>query len=174
MIVWLNGAFGSGKTSVSKELYNRLEQAVLFDPEDTGIFLRRSVPNAFEHSDFQDHPLWVKLNYEILEHLYSEPHSYIIVPMTIVEKDKYDGLITKLRNNNMDVRVVSLFAEATTIAKRLEERGDALGSWAFDQIDRCITGLRNLDYDLCVDTEKLNIHEVTDQIEKTIIKAPGN
>ena len=40
MIVWLNGAFGAGKTSTAKELLQLLPNARLYDPEHVGFLLR--------------------------------------------------------------------------------------------------------------------------------------
>ena len=41
MIIWINGAFGAGKTTLADELGGRLPDAVLFDPEYVGYILRR-------------------------------------------------------------------------------------------------------------------------------------
>ena len=40
MIVWINGAFASGKTTLVKELRSRRPNAVVFDPEHIGHMLR--------------------------------------------------------------------------------------------------------------------------------------
>jgi hypothetical protein len=39
MIVWINGAFGSGKTTTAGLLTKRLDGAKLFDPEYVGYLL---------------------------------------------------------------------------------------------------------------------------------------
>jgi hypothetical protein len=39
LIIWLNGAFGSGKTTLTRELHRRLPDAVIFDPEYVGYGL---------------------------------------------------------------------------------------------------------------------------------------
>ena len=38
MIIWINGAFGSGKTQVAHELKRRLENSFIYDPEQIGYF----------------------------------------------------------------------------------------------------------------------------------------
>ena len=40
MIIWINGAFGAGKTTLAEELSRRLSEAVLFDPEYVGYLSR--------------------------------------------------------------------------------------------------------------------------------------
>lgn len=39
MIIWINGAFGGGKTTLAEELQRRLPHAILFDPEYVGYLL---------------------------------------------------------------------------------------------------------------------------------------
>lgn len=56
MIVWVNGAFGAGKTTLAEELSRWLPDAVLFDPESVGYMLRHWV--AVPTGDFQDLPSW--------------------------------------------------------------------------------------------------------------------
>lgn len=45
MIIWINGAFGVGKSHTSYELVRRLRNAFLFDPEQVGFFLRKYLPS---------------------------------------------------------------------------------------------------------------------------------
>jgi hypothetical protein len=37
VIIWINGAFGAGKTALAEELRRRLPDAVLYNPEDVGL-----------------------------------------------------------------------------------------------------------------------------------------
>jgi thymidylate kinase len=39
MIIWINGAFGAGKTTLAEELHRRLPDALAFDPEFVGYIL---------------------------------------------------------------------------------------------------------------------------------------
>jgi hypothetical protein len=59
-MIWINGAFGAGKTTLAKELHERLPEALAFDPEDVGHILAQWVPSP-PSGDFQDIPLWRKL-----------------------------------------------------------------------------------------------------------------
>ena len=51
MIIWINGGFGAGKTTLAEELHRRLPDAVLYDPEDVGLMLWKQLrPNGdFQH-----------------------------------------------------------------------------------------------------------------------------
>lgn len=61
MIIWLNGAFGCGKTSPASELGWVIPGSRLFDPETVGYLLR---PNLADHAvtDFQRWPPWRPLD----------------------------------------------------------------------------------------------------------------
>ena len=59
MILLLNGAFGSGKTTVARLIVRRLRGAVLYDPEMIGVALQRSARLFGRHvDDFQDLRIW--------------------------------------------------------------------------------------------------------------------
>jgi len=34
VIIWINGGFGVGETTLAQELHRRLSDAVVYDPED--------------------------------------------------------------------------------------------------------------------------------------------
>ena len=61
LVVWINGAFGVGKTAVADELIELLPGAIVFDAEPHGDLLRRALPPAEQPDDFQDLPAWREL-----------------------------------------------------------------------------------------------------------------
>ena len=58
VIIWLNGAFRAGKTTLAEELHRRLPDAVVYNPEDVGLMLWKWMP---PNDDFQDLPSWREL-----------------------------------------------------------------------------------------------------------------
>lgn len=83
MIIWINGAFGGGKTTLAEELLGRLPDAMEFDPEYVGHILVKCVPWP-DSGDFQDLPLWRKLVAEFAVGLATEYGRPLVVPMTLV------------------------------------------------------------------------------------------
>ncbi|TDO93201.1 hypothetical protein [Enemella evansiae] len=57
VLIWINGAFGAGKTHTAFELHRRLPDAHVADPELIGFALRRALPPECQ-PDFQDLPQW--------------------------------------------------------------------------------------------------------------------
>ncbi|MGC4880058.1 AAA family ATPase [Micromonospora sp. DT43] len=83
MIIWLNGTFGAGKTSVAAELVRRLPRAVLFDPELIGELLEPLLPNPT--GDFQDLAAWRRIVVATVDALRDEPApGPIVIPMTVM------------------------------------------------------------------------------------------
>lgn len=70
MIVWINGAFGSGKTTVSKKLQNSLENSTIFDPELVGGAISHLMPQNLKLNDFQDYPEWREWTKNLLIKIY--------------------------------------------------------------------------------------------------------
>ncbi|BFH13703.1 hypothetical protein J6TS7_38700 [Paenibacillus dendritiformis] len=135
MIVWVNGAFGSGKTTTAYELHRRIPGSFVYDPENAGFFIRKNVPHEMKRSDFQDYPMWRECNYSMLRHIDAEYDGAIIVPMTIVNADYFNEIAGKLREDGALVHHFALCASKEVLLKRLKTRGEGGQSWAAQQID---------------------------------------
>ena len=73
MIIWINGAFGSGKTTIANLLNDKLSNSYLYDPENVGYFLWQNEPEEIKiREDFQREPLWREFNYLMLKNIYEE------------------------------------------------------------------------------------------------------
>lgn len=161
MIIWLNGAFGVGKTTISKELKSKIKGSVIFEPELVGNFLMDSARSLYSR-DPLGWELWQVINYEILKRL-SLKHKYIIVPMNIIERKDYDSILGRLIDDGIDVRHIILDADKETILNRLKTRGES-GEWAYKYIDIFIEACNTV-----IPGEKVNsnksISEIVLQIE---------
>lgn len=59
MIIWLNGPFSGGKSTLAAELRTALCGAVIAEPEGVGDLLREVLRGHEPHvRDYQDHPPW--------------------------------------------------------------------------------------------------------------------
>ena len=107
MMIWINGAFGAGKTALAEELHRRLPDALAFDPEYVGYILRLWVP-APESGDFQDIPLWRRLVAEFVIGMSADYGRMLIIPMTLVNpayREEIFGLIGKAGESILHVFV---------------------------------------------------------------------
>ena len=97
MMIWINGAFGAGKTTLAEELHRRLPDALPFDPEYVG-YLLRMWPPVPDSSDFQDIPLWRRLVAEFATGIAADYGRMLIIPLTLVNpayREEIFGLIGK-------------------------------------------------------------------------------
>jgi hypothetical protein len=166
-IIWINGAFGSGKTVCAAELSRRLPSSYIYDPENIGFFLKNNTPSETgrRYNDFQDNPLWRYFNYDIL---YDIAHTYngtLIVPMTIIRADYYNELISRLRGNGIRVDHYILGADRKTLVHRQMSRLDFSGSWAAKKLDACIDAFAGF-FDGYIDTSHMTVEMTAEHIAK--------
>lgn len=167
MLIWINGAFGAGKTQTAHELQRRVEDAHVADPELLGYALHKMLP-AHERSDFQDIPQWRSGIVDTLQQAERAARGPVIVPMTIVRDDYFDEIIGGLRQLGVDVRHYTLSASAQTLRSRLRSRLSTLrgheDTWALGNIDRCVQALVGDRYATHVPTDDLSVDEVVEWI----------
>lgn len=164
MIIWVNGAFGSGKTQTSYELHRRIPNSFVYDPENIGFFIGKNIPKEISKGDFQDYCIWRELNYDLLTYIESEYDGVIIVPMTIANPHYFEEIVGKLRNDKVIVKHFVLWASKETLQKRLRSRGERKNSWGAQQIDRCMQGLSNNIFQHRINTENMTIERVAETI----------
>ncbi len=81
-IVWINGPFGVGKTTVAVQLAARLPASIILNPETIGAVLLGLHPRR--PRDFQDVRLWRTLTSLALRLLMKSGCRTVIVPMTVL------------------------------------------------------------------------------------------
>ncbi|WP_312907081.1 AAA family ATPase [Tissierella praeacuta] len=166
MIIWLNGAFGSGKTTCAFELNRRLPNSFVYDPENIGYFIRNNTPKEIQKSDFQDHGQWRSFNYEMLKYIALEYLGIIIVPMTINNHQYYEEIIQRLRDDGIILKHYILYVDKETILKRLNKRLERGETWAKSQIDRCIEVFNTEITEEKIITDNRSIDYVVEEIAK--------
>lgn len=166
MIIWLNGAFGSGKTTCAFELNRRLPNSYVYDPENVGYFIRKNTPKKIQKADFQDHEQWRSFNYEMLKYIASEYLGIIIVPMTINNHQYYEEIIQRLIDDCIILKHYILYANKKTLLKRLNTRLERGETWAKSQIDRCIETFDTEITEEKIITDNRSVDYVVEEIAK--------
>lgn len=126
-VLWLNGPFGVGKTTVARLLSNRR----LVDPERIGFVMRRTF---WRGRDYQDVALWRRL--VVRQVTRAARRGAIVVPMTVVRRDVLDEVIGRVPG----VRLVALTAPRDALVARIgADTLDPLANrWRLEQVDRCL------------------------------------
>lgn len=169
-MIWINGAFGAGKTHTAHELHRRLPGSHVADPELLGFAMHKMLPLA-ARNDFQDLPQWRAGIVATLRDADATSDGPVIVPMTIVRDDYFDEIVGTLRADS-DLRHYTLVASAATLRRRLRSRLETVGSlvfggdetWAVRQIDRCVTTLTDARYATHIATDDRGLDEVVETI----------
>lgn len=163
MIIWLNGAFGVGKTQTAFELHSRIPGSFVFDPEQIGFSLRKLLPPAMRR-DFQDHPVWREFTYKSLRYVAENFSGAIIVPMTVVNPLYHDQIVGALCREGLQVHHFTLLASRETILRRLRRRRDGSNSWGAHQLDRCLRSLPDEKFAVHLNTEGKTIEVIAEEI----------
>jgi AAA domain len=120
VIIWINGAFGAGKTTLAEELHRRLPDAVLYDPEYVGFMLRKWVP--VPTGDFQDLPSWRELVVATALSLRRHHADVLIVPMTLINDGYLAEILGSLAAAGEEVLHVFLDLDADVLRQRITDR----------------------------------------------------
>ena len=119
MIIWLNGGFGAGKTTLAAELHRRLPDAVVFDPEQVGSMLWKSLPPG---GDFQHLPSWRELVVATALTLRRHHAATLIVPMSLVRDAYRAEILGGLTGAGEEVLHVFLAADAGVLRERRSDQ----------------------------------------------------
>ncbi|GAA3879791.1 AAA family ATPase [Saccharothrix violaceirubra] len=145
MIIWLNGSFAAGKTTLAGELLRRLPQAVVFDPEELGITLWKWVP---PNDDFQNLAAWRELVVATAISLRRHHTDTLIIPMTLTNTAYQAEILGGLATAGEEVLHVFLEADPTVLIARLDARGPVTDTpvtgqtareWALERMTAAIT-----------------------------------
>ena len=169
----INGAFGVGKTSVANEIVKKIERSIIYDPEEIGFYLRHNIPSNVmsedeKTGDFQDFRIWKNLVVGVAEEIKKQYNCNLVVPMTIRKFEYFQYILRGFKNIDKDTHHFCLTASVETIHKRLTDRGDLVGSWAFQQTEKCLDAFTTNDYKYYINTENNEIDDVVEIILEMI------
>jgi hypothetical protein len=119
VIIWINGGFGAGKTTLARELHRRLPDAVVYDPEDVGLMLWKWMP---PDGDFQHLPSWRELVVATALSLRRHHAQTLIVPMSLIRDAYRAEILGGLADAGQEVLHVFLEADAGVLRERLNAR----------------------------------------------------
>jgi adenylylsulfate kinase-like enzyme len=120
MIVWINGAYGSGKTTLVAEITRRRSEAVVFDPELIGSVMRESIPVPTDN--VQDLPSWREIVVAAVLSFQRHHANLLLVPMTLINPAYRREVLGALRVADVELLEVFLDVPADELRRRIEHR----------------------------------------------------
>ncbi len=161
MIIMINGAFGSGKTTIANALVQKIPNAMLFDPEEIGFFLRNMLKSIDpQDEDFQHYSMWRTLVVETAKLIQETYKKDLVVPMTIWRAPYFEEIKNGFKKIDPNLYHFCLIASASTIRERLLARGEQPNSWAERQAENCTTAFESNLFETKIDTAFKNPDEV--------------
>src|ERR1700691_49709 len=119
MIIWINGGFGAGKTTLAEEMHRRVPGAGVYNPQDVGLMLWKWMP---PNGDFQHLPSWRELFVATALSLRRHHADTLIVPMSLI-RDAYQAeILGGLADAGEEVLHVFLELDAGVLRERLNAR----------------------------------------------------
>ncbi|MEV6084529.1 NUDIX hydrolase [Streptomyces parvulus] len=145
-VVWINGAFGAGKTTTARELIELIPNSTLFDPEVIGGALAHLLPpkRLAEVGDYQDLPMWRRLVIDTAAAMLADLGGTLVVPMTLLRQEYRDEIFGGLAARRIEVRHVLLAPAETILRERIASRetpedlpdGEIrVRQWCYDHIE---------------------------------------
>ena len=119
VIIWINGGFGAGKTTLAEELHRRLPDAVVYNPEDVGLMLWKWMPPS---GDFQHLPSWRELVVATALSLRRHHADTLIVRMSLIRDAYRAEILGGLADAGEQVLHVFLEVDAGVLRERLNAR----------------------------------------------------
>ena len=162
MIIWLNGPFGVGKTTLANRLHQEIPDSILYDPENLGDFFQENLPKAVCPEDFQDYPIWRQTTVQIIRDLATKTGKVIIVPMTVFKKEYYQEIIEQGLREDMYVQHYILVAEKETVLDRLDKRTQENNNWALKHLDNCLQAFEDQIPGQKIDTDGLTVDKIAE------------
>ena len=138
MILWVNGAFGAGKTTLCDLLVDRIPDAVLFDSERVGYFLSPLLETARPVQNFQDWPAWRTLTVDAIAAVHAELGGTLVVPQSVLVESYWAELSTGIRDRGLTLRAVTLDVDPVELERRIRTDEVETGAvdWRLEHIER--------------------------------------
>jgi len=144
MIVWINGAYGAGKSTVAEEIARRLPGTLIFDAEAVGNAVRDNLERVDYHVEFPDYTLWREFVTKLLTEIAQHTDAHILVPMTVLREDYMREILGRLEEQGLLCRHFVLELPAERIQERVLKRGETPSHWCYQQAERCPALLKEL------------------------------
>lgn len=180
LIVWVNGAFGSGKSTLVDELRSRRPEALVYDPEMVGYVLREIV--EVPTGDFQDLRLWRRQVVDLAVGLVEEYRRPVLVPMTLVNPGYVGEIFGALKDAGITVHHFFLKVSREVLEKRIDgrsftpddpEQDERVRRWCKDRVGPCMAAVDTLPSDTVFLDGELSPQQLADEVLNHIGAGPG-
>lgn len=169
MVIFINGSFGIGKTTVSRLLVQQLPRGVLFDPELIGVVLLRLLGPWRRVDDFQDLGIWRKSSITLIN-LICRLRGVVVVPMAFSNESYLRQFLTDVRRRDSETFHFCLTAPLPIVRERLRSREARRGptQWQLRRSAECCESHRRPEFAEHIATEGRSPREIAQEVVERI------
>lgn len=133
--IWLNGAFGSGKSITANELVEPVPGARTFDREIVGFMLRHDTSEPVP--DFRDRPAWRALVPQATDQMPGHGGGMPVAPGTVLRSDCITGILDDLARRGIEHDHVLPDVREDELVRRIETDTIETGArqWRLDHVE---------------------------------------
>lgn len=133
MILWVNGPFGAGKTTLCRALEARPDVTVV-DAEQPGYLLQPILGPKRPVRNFQDWPAWRVLAADLVRSVHEELGGVVVVPQSVFVEAYWDELLAGIGE---PVVAVTLHVDRAALERRIRRdlRERSARRWRLEQVD---------------------------------------
>ncbi len=165
MVVWLNGPYGVGKSTLAEKLRERVPDSFVFDAEEVGNAVRENMPpERFNGYIFEGYPLWFRFCAELLRDILDGRETTVFVPMTLVYKDSFEKIAQPLAAHGIEARHILLTSTRDVVRGRILARGEDADCWCAQNIDLCLENQAEFENVLRVESVGRTVDELADEV----------
>ena len=166
MIIFINGPFGVGKTTIAEMLVKAIPNSMLFDAEEVGYFLRHILKDVERTHDFQDLTMWRPLVVTTTRMLCETYNRTLIMPMTIWYRPYFDDVIGNIRQFEPNLYHFCLTARKETLITRLHQRDTSPESfvWCMERNEQAIKAFQSPVFAQQIETDEMTPQGIVKQI----------
>lgn len=169
MIIWIDGPYGVGKSTLAERLAELDPRGFVFDAEEVGNAVRENTPRElYNGAIFEGYPMWFEMCVALLTDLSRRYDGTIYVPMTLTEPDSFKKIAAPLRDNGIEARHVLLESTFEVVRDRILERGEEEGCWCMENIGLCLERQRDFENVIRLRSVEKTVDQLAAELLETI------
>lgn len=154
MIIWIDGPFGAGKTTLATRLCEKRSDLLVLDPEEIGYVVKTVVAMP-PSGNYQDLPFWRRLTVQAIAELRDHYPQDIAVPMTLLNPAHRDEIFSAVRSIDSSFIHFYLNVDREILCERIvgqsmhpdESRNEQIRTWRLAQVESCLSAKASLTHE---------------------------